>query len=248
MTSTWIIVAVVAFVLALAAVLLLHPMKASRDPDREGYQDEEASLAYDRTSRGPVFAFERYLVMTALARLKPHGTVADVGSGPGHLAAKISRAFPDLNVIGLDVNPYMVTLANKNRLRNGFGNFELVRADVFSLPFASHSVDLVVSSLSLHHWADPARGLLDVHRVLIPGGKLLLFDLRRDSPVAVYYAFSVGQALFTPKAIRRTNGAVGSLWSSYTAQEVAALLSEAGFENVEVTSRLGWLLAKGFKA
>ena len=48
------------------------------------------------------------------------------------------------------------------------------------LPFADASLDLVVSTLSLHHWADPASVLNEVPRVLRPGGAFLIFDLRRD--------------------------------------------------------------------
>ena len=53
-------------------------------------------------------------------------------------------------------------------------------ADAAALPFPDASLDLVVSTLSLHHWDDPVPIFNEVARVLRPGGAFLLFDLRRD--------------------------------------------------------------------
>ena len=47
-----------------------------------------------------------------------------------------------------------------------------------SLPFPDGSFDLVVSTLSLHHWADPQAGLAEIARVLRPGGRALIWDFR----------------------------------------------------------------------
>lgn len=110
-----------------------------------------------------------------------------------------------------------------------------------------NSVDIVVSSLSLHHWAEPEQALAEIFRVLKPNGRLLIFDLRRDSPRIVYIIFVLGQELFTPEAIRRTNGAVGSLWASYTSGELVALLSKGRFKHVKVSSMPAWLVGHAVK-
>jgi ubiquinone/menaquinone biosynthesis C-methylase UbiE len=52
--------------------------------------------------------------------------------------------------------------------------------DAAALAFPDGSFDLVVSTLSLHHWADPAAGLAEIGRVLRPGGRALIWDLRPD--------------------------------------------------------------------
>jgi ubiquinone/menaquinone biosynthesis C-methylase UbiE len=52
---------------------------------------------------------------------------------------------------------------------------------VAALPFASESFDLVVSSLSAHHWEDPDAGAAEIARVLRPGGRLLIYDFK-DAP------------------------------------------------------------------
>ena len=50
------------------------------------------------------------------------------------------------------------------------------QADVADLPFADASVDLVVSSLSLHHWDRPREAIGELGRVLRPGGRLRIYD------------------------------------------------------------------------
>ena len=50
--------------------------------------------------------------------------------------------------------------------------------DVASLAFPDGSFDLVVSTLSMHHWADPTAGLAEIGRVLRPGGRALVWDFR----------------------------------------------------------------------
>jgi ubiquinone/menaquinone biosynthesis C-methylase UbiE len=50
--------------------------------------------------------------------------------------------------------------------------------DVAALAFPDQSFDLVVSTLSMHHWADPAAGLAEIGRVLRPGARALIWDFR----------------------------------------------------------------------
>jgi ubiquinone/menaquinone biosynthesis C-methylase UbiE len=51
-------------------------------------------------------------------------------------------------------------------------------ADVGRLPFPDGSFDLVVSTISQHHWTDPAGGLQEVNRVLRPGAQAWIYDFR----------------------------------------------------------------------
>lgn len=237
----------VVVLLTALAVWLASPMGMQRDPGRESYQDEEASQAYDRTSSWPIFAFERYLIMRTLERKRPKGIVLDIGCGPGYLAAKMAGELRETEIVGLDINPHMIGLAKGNRSRLSV-DYVLVLGDVSALPFASGSANAVVTSLSLHHWMDPSAAFAEIYRVLAPGGRLVVFDPRRNAPRLVFLAFQIGQSLFSPPAIRRTNGAVGSLWASYTRSELRSLLVAQPFEQVEVVAGPGWLIADCVKA
>jgi SAM-dependent methyltransferase len=113
-----------------------------------------------------------------LAGLAPQGRVLEVGSGPGRLAAKLAELAPEVRVIGIDITPEMVERANALAARSGVADRVAFQVgDVAALPFPDASFDVVASTLSLHHWRDPARGLAEIDRVLRPGGVALVYDV-----------------------------------------------------------------------
>lgn len=97
--------------------------------------------------------------------------VLDIGCGPGQLALAMARR--GLTVTATDIDPAMVERA---AARLG-GEAAALVADVADLPFEDGSFDLVVSTLSLHHWGDVPAGAAEIARVLAPGGRALVFDL-----------------------------------------------------------------------
>jgi ubiquinone/menaquinone biosynthesis C-methylase UbiE len=241
----WVIVGVI--VIVVGALWGTRPLKIPREPEREGPEVGDAVTAYDRTSRWPIFTLERRVMMNALRYENHQGTLVDIGCGPGNLAAKISRRYPALKVTGLDISGEMIDIAQHNWPMAQY-NVEFVIGDAHHLPFTDGSFDVVVSSLSMHHWADAGAVFIEIKRILKPGGRFVIMDLRRDGWRAFFYVFKIGQAVIAPKAIRDTNGAVGSFWSAYTPEELRVMLDGAGLVNVELTSTFGWMVARGTKA
>ena len=174
--------------LGVAAALLAaagwRRLKVPRRASLEGLEEAGVTIAYDRISRWPQFAAMRHITAAYLARLDPSGSLVDIGCGPGLLTSLIARRFPQLQVTGLDTSAEMVHTASQNADAQGLTpprlNFR--HGDVGALQEAGASFDFAVSSLSLHHWSDPLQALDEIHRILTPGGQLVLFDLRRDSP------------------------------------------------------------------
>lgn len=101
--------------------------------------------------------------------------VVDIGTGPGRLVELIARRRPGLTVTGIDPSADMLGRA-RDRTK-ALANARFVLAPAEELPFESGSVDVVVSSLSSHHWADPEAALAEQARVLAPGGRLWVLDL-----------------------------------------------------------------------
>ena len=117
-------------------------------------------------------------VADEVTEVYPTGTILEVGSGPGRLAILLARKAPDLKVIGVDISPEMVERAARRATEARLS--EQVRfeaGDVGALPFPEGSFDGAVSTLSLHHWPDPARGLAEIYRVLKAGGEARIYDL-----------------------------------------------------------------------
>ena len=101
----------------------------------------------------------------------PPNCVIDVGCGTGRLLRAVSVCWPEAQLFGVDPAEQMV--AEATRL-NPNAIFKLASAE--SLPFPDQSADIVLSSLSFHHWANQERGLQEIARVLRPGGLFCLAD------------------------------------------------------------------------
>jgi SAM-dependent methyltransferase len=116
-----------------------------------------------------------------VAAVAPDGArVLEVGCGPGRLSIRLARQH-GLDVTGLDLDPAMIQRARANADRPGGGDERrpsFLVGDVASLAFPDGSFDLVVSTLSMHHWADPTAGLAEIGRVLRPGARALVWDFR----------------------------------------------------------------------
>ena len=113
----------------------------------------------------------------AALQLPAGAHVLDVGTGPGRLPVEIARRSPQVRVTGLDVSPRMIEAATAAIEPGQQVTAEV--GDVAKLPYRDGSVDLVVSTLSQHHWPDRAAALAELARVLAPGGRIWIYDLRR---------------------------------------------------------------------
>jgi SAM-dependent methyltransferase len=148
-------------------------------------------------------------VVRALAQAPP-ARILDVGCGTGRLAHRLAREYADARVVGCDFSRGMLRQA---RARSA--SLALAHGDAERLPFADASFDAVVSTEAFHWFPDPDAALAAFHRVLAPGGRLLLacvnpsFELlSRASRVVSRWA---GEPLRwpTPDALHRRLEAAG---------------------------------------
>jgi ubiquinone/menaquinone biosynthesis C-methylase UbiE len=115
---------------------------------------------------------------TALAELKEGETVLDLGAGAGidvFLAAK--KVGERGRVIGLDMTADMVAKGRQLAQEHGFGNVEFRQGDIEHLPVDSESADVVISNCVINLTPDKLASFTEIHRVLKPGGRILIADL-----------------------------------------------------------------------
>jgi SAM-dependent methyltransferase len=113
-----------------------------------------------------------------VAASHPGGKLLEVGSGPGRLVVRLAREAPRITLTGVDISEAMVERAARRAAGAGLWERERFEvADLAALPLSDQEFDGVVSTLSLHHWSDPASGLAEIHRVLKPGGEARIYDL-----------------------------------------------------------------------
>jgi SAM-dependent methyltransferase len=169
------------------------------------------------------WAWERRRALL-LGEARPGERVLDVGCGAGRFVAALREAGAE--PVGVELAEAALERARANAPG---ADLRLV-ADDGSLPLEHASVDLVWCSEVLEHVPDTAHLLLEVRRVLRPGGRLLVTVPYHGRLHAAVIALTRFEAHFDP---------LGQHLRFYTRRSLAATLRDAGFEDVRVRARLG---------
>ncbi|MBE3580985.1 MAG: bifunctional demethylmenaquinone methyltransferase/2-methoxy-6-polyprenyl-1,4-benzoquinol methylase UbiE [Thermoanaerobacteraceae bacterium] len=140
---------------------------------------------YDLMNTLLSFNLDKYWRQVAVgkAALKPGDRVLDVCCGTGMLSLALARAvFPRGKVVGLDFCPAMLEVARGNLARSPYGNLvELVEGNAVSLPFASDTFDGATIAFALRNVPDIEKTLLEMKRVVRPGGRVVSLELAKPS-------------------------------------------------------------------
>jgi SAM-dependent methyltransferase len=150
----------------------------------------------------------------ALGHLLPPLRVADLGCGDGYLTIEASRWAS--RVIAVDRSKAVLERARALARRRRVTNTTWKRGELERLPIDDVSVDIALLSQALHHAADPPRALAEAARILVPGGRVLILDLREHQEAWV-------------------RDRLGDRWLGFTAETLRHLLEGAGFSQVKVT-------------
>jgi ubiquinone/menaquinone biosynthesis C-methylase UbiE len=233
----------------LAAAWRLYSRRPrERIPGHEGLDDPDIAEGFNRMATMPHMSLMRWFVARRATRMAARGEAIDLGCGPGYLVVEMARQAPELHVTGVDMSDEMLLEAKDFAWRHGTGQAVSFRkGDVQQIPFADGSVDLVVSTLSLHHWSDPVAVLDQVARVLHPGGSFLIFDLRRDLSAPVWLLLWFVTSFLVPPALRRVNEPMGSRDAAYTPLEALELAERSRLSGWRVTRGPLWLIIEGTK-
>jgi arsenite methyltransferase len=180
-----------------SGVAQIHQFELMSDypssPDRDGKEfagmaagmqfDEATSRRIEAAYTTPDVVEQRRIVIATLD-LNRGEHVLDIGSGPGFLACEMGAAVgPNGSVIGIDPSESMLAIARERSLINGSAPVQFKPGGATALPFPEGSFDAVTSTQVYEYVEDIPTALAEAHRVLRPGGRLLVLDTDWDSIV-----------------------------------------------------------------
>src|SRR5688572_28663891 len=168
-------------------------------------------------------------------RLTPAIDIADLGAGEGLVSQLLAHRARQVWCI--DNSPRMVEVGTELAQKNGLANLTYKLGDIEQVPLADKSVDLAILSQALHHAQHPQAAVTEAHRILRPGGQLLILDLNE-------HTFEKAHELYA------------DVWLGFKESALHTFLRKAGFAKVEVTMvarenvepYFETLLASGLKA
>lgn len=150
----------------------------------------------------------------ALGHLLPAVRVADLGCGDGYLTIEASRWAS--RVIAVDRSRPVLERARAMAKRRGVRNITWRQGEIERLPLRDGSVDLAILSQALHHARNPGHAIAEAARIVSPGGRVLVLDLREHE-----------QEWVTER--------LGDRWRGFSEDGLEKLLAAAGLEDVRVT-------------
>lgn len=175
-----------------------------------------------------------------LAGVGSDDVVLDIACGTGDLARAFRKAGVK-KVIGADFTPRMLDIARAREQNASPGDrIEYVEADAQALPFEDASVDVVSIAFGIRNVMSPERALSEFHRVLRPGGRLVILEFDRPRLKPIAWANDLYCGVIMPRTATLISGDRSgaykylpkSVRTFHSRAEMADLMLRAGFGDV----------------
>lgn len=213
-------------------------------------------LMNDLMSFGIHRLWKRFTIDCSGARAGQH--VLDLAGGTGDLTAKFSKLVGKTGqVILADINDSMLKVG-RDKLRNMgvVGNVDYVQANAEALPFPDNHFDLITIAFGLRNVTDKDKALASMHRVLKPGGRLLVLEFSKPQSEILSKAYDTYSFHLLPKMGQLVANDADSY--QYLAESIRmhpdqvtleSMMQTAGFENTQYFNLTGGIVAlhRGFK-
>lgn len=148
--------------------------------------------------------------------------VLEVAPGPGYFSIELAKLGKQ-RVTGLDISPTFVEIARRNAAEAGVA-VAFQEGNASAMPFPSQSFDFILCRAAFKNFSEPVKAIEEMYRVLAPGGKALIIDLRSDATPE-----SINQAV-DEMALSAVNSAITKMTFKFMLLKRA--YSKEGFEKL----------------
>jgi ubiquinone/menaquinone biosynthesis C-methylase UbiE len=185
-----------------------------------GYLNPEAAITYDPVTQYALPPNETWVRQAAIDKIggQPN-RILDLGCGTGSTTLMLKQTFPQAEVIGLDLSPYMLVMADYKAKQAGV-EIEWIHAKAEATDFPNERFDLVTISLLFHETPAIVSGaiLRECFRILVPGGSAIVLDGNQKTLRQTEWLTNIFEEPYI---------------NNYAEESVDAWMGAAGFEAVQ---------------
>ena len=150
--------------------------------DRYDFLNHFLSLGIDRTWRKKAIKI--------ISRSPRHSRILDVATGTGDLAIAAMKLNPE-KVTGIDISPGMLVIGREKIRQKGLsGRIELFHGDSQNIFFPDNSFDVTMVTFGVRNFTDPVKGLIEMNRVLLPGGMIMVLEFSKPTTFPFKHIFN----------------------------------------------------------
>jgi len=173
------------------------------------------------------------LAQRVAAQLPSGYSVLEVAPGPGYFCIELAK-LGVYEITGLDISNTFVDMARRKAAESGV-RVDFQQGNASSMCFADDTFDFLLCRAAFKNFGQPVRALEEMRRVLKPGGRGLIIDLRRDaSRESINQAVNAMKLNALNRLATRLTFRFMLLKSAYTREQFLHMLARAGFNRVEI--------------
>lgn len=175
----------------------------------------------------------RNLGQRIASQLPPGSNVLEVAPGPGYFSIELAKLGP-YSIAGLDISHTFVEIARQKAAEAGV-RLDFKQGNASNMPFASETFDFLLCRAAFKNFGQPVRALQEMCRVLKPGGRGLIIDLRRDaSPEAMDHAVDAMGLSALNKIVTKLTFRFMLIKTAYTKEQFEQMLAQASLSSVDI--------------
>jgi ubiquinone/menaquinone biosynthesis C-methylase UbiE len=185
------------------------------------------------TSTGKTLDEFKILARRTASQLPPDATVLEVAPGPGYFSIELAQ-LGSYSITGLDISHTFVEIASKKAAEAGV-RVDFRQGTASSMPFADDSFDFLLCRAAFKNFGQPVRALQEMYRVLKPGGRGLIIDLRGDaSPESMNRAVDAMGLNTVNKVVTKLIFRLSLVKNAYTREQFEHMLAQANFRSIDI--------------